>query len=179
MVAAHTSFNDRSKSAKEQVVVMTKKVRKAKGKKPGKVSKKASKIKQARRVKSPEKPLTSAPGKPIISIATPTSTSLEYEIHRASSVFSIEPGNISGDTTIGDLIVAFPRTRHVLMKHGLRFDVEEAGSIYMTLSVFSALQGLGLNNLIQELVSTSKEAPPPLLPQPSPQIPAPLPSTSP
>ena len=158
---------------------MTKRTRKAKGKKLGKVSKKASKNKQARRVKSPEKPLPRAERKMSTPIAAPTSTPPEYEIQRDSSVFSIEPGNISGDTTIGDLIVAFPRTRHVLMKHGLRFDVEEAGSIYMTLNVFSALQGLGLNNIIQELVSTSKEAPPAPIPQPSPQSAAPLHSTSP
>jgi hypothetical protein len=74
-------------------------------------------------------------------------------------VFSIEIGTISGDTTIGDLIVAFPRTRDVLMKHGLRFDVEEAGYLYMTLNVFSAIHGLAANTLVQELHTASKEPP--------------------
>jgi hypothetical protein len=75
-------------------------------------------------------------------------------------VFTIEIGSISGDTTIGDLIVAFPRTRDVLMKHGLRFDVEEAGYLYMTLNVFSAIHGITTNNLVQELHTASKELPP-------------------
>ena len=76
-----------------------------------------------------------------------------------SSVFSIELERIDGETTIGDLIVVFPRTRDVLLKHGLRFDVEDAGYIYMTLNVFSALHGLKLTGLIQELTVASKEVP--------------------
>jgi hypothetical protein len=81
-------------------------------------------------------------------------------------VFSIDIGSISGDTTIGDLIVAFPRTRDVLMKHGLRFDVEQAGYLYMTLGVFSAIHGLTTHNLVQELHIASKEpAPQPAPPQ--------------
>jgi hypothetical protein len=75
-------------------------------------------------------------------------------------VFSIEIGSIGGETTIGDLIVAFPRTRDVLMKHGLRFDVEEAGYLYMTLNVFSAIHGLTTNSLVQELHTASREPPP-------------------
>ncbi|HYY92245.1 MAG TPA: hypothetical protein VE955_09670 [Candidatus Dormibacteraeota bacterium] len=81
-------------------------------------------------------------------------------------VFSIDVGSISGETTIGDLIVAFPRTRDVLMKHGLRFDVEQAGYLYMTLGVFSAIHGLTTHNLVQELHVASKEpAPQPAVPQ--------------
>jgi hypothetical protein len=80
-------------------------------------------------------------------------------------VFSIEISSISGDTTIGDLIVSFPRTRDVLMKHGLRFDVEQAGYLYMTLNVFSAIHGLTTGNLVQELHTASKEPPA----QPNPQ----------
>jgi hypothetical protein len=76
------------------------------------------------------------------------------------SVFSIEIGSIGGDTTIGDLIVAFPRTRDVLVKHGLRLDVEEAGYLYMTLNVFSAIHGLTSNSLVEELHAASKEPPP-------------------
>jgi len=66
---------------------------------------------------------------------------------------------IDGETTIGDLIVAFPRTRDILMKHGLRFDVEEAGYLYMTLSVFSAIHGHSTNSLVEQLVVISKEPP--------------------
>jgi hypothetical protein len=82
-----------------------------------------------------------------------------------SRVFTIEIDSIRAETTIGDLIVAFPRTRDVLMKHGLRFDVEEAGYLYMTLNVFSAIHGLALTGLLEELDVASKELPlPPLAP---------------
>lgn len=82
-------------------------------------------------------------------------------------VFDIELSDIDGDTTIGDLLVVFPRTRDVLFKHGVSFDVEEAGYVYMTLNVFSALHGLKINSLLEELVTASKEVPPaPLLPVP-------------
>jgi hypothetical protein len=83
--------------------------------------------------------------------------------HRAPS---IDVRRIDGETTIGDLIVAFPRTRDVLMKHGLRFDVEEAGYLYMTLSVFSAIHGHSTSSLVEQLVVASKEPPP--LPPPQP-----------
>ena len=82
-------------------------------------------------------------------------------------VFSITIGSINGETTIGDLIVAFPRTRDVLMKHGLRFDVEDAGYLYMTLNIFSAIHGLAAGSLVQELHDVSVE--PPLQP-PSQQL---------
>ena len=88
-----------------------------------------------------------------------------------SRVFTIEIDSIRAETTIGDLIVAFPRTRDVLMKHGLRFDVEEAGYLYMTLNVFSAIHGLVLTGLLQELDVASKELPlPPLAAPPVRQI---------
>jgi len=74
-------------------------------------------------------------------------------------VFSIKIGSINGETTIGDLIVAFPRTRDVLMKHGLRFDVEDAGYLYMTLNIFSAIHGLAAGSLVQELHNVSLEPP--------------------
>lgn len=82
-------------------------------------------------------------------------------------VFTIEIGTINGETTIGDLIVAFPRTRDVLMKHGLRFDVEDAGYLYMTLNVFSAIHGLTAHSLVQELHTLSKE---PIVPPPAQQV---------
>jgi hypothetical protein len=94
---------------------------------------------------------------------------LHFAVHPAQpavkpsrSVFSIEIGSIGGDTTIGDLIVAFPRTRDVLVKHGLRLDVEEAGYLYMTLNVFSAIHGFTSTSLVQELHAASKEPPPQL-----------------
>ena len=148
---------------------MARKARKSKVKRPRRTSKKApKKPRQTRTEKSSDKPSIKTDGRPKVPpilLTTPVP-----DVRKDSSVFSIELGNISGETTIGDLIVVFPRTRQVLMKHGLRFDVEEAGYIYMTLNVFSALHGLGLTNLIQELVTTSKEPPPQPLPQPSPQI---------
>jgi hypothetical protein len=65
--------------------------------------------------------------------------------------------NIRGDTAIGDLLVAFPRTREVLVKKGLRLEAEDAGDIYMNLDAFSAMNGLKTENLVQELVETAKE----------------------
>ena len=87
-----------------------------------------------------------------------------------SQVFTIEIDSIRAETTIGDLIVAFPKTRDVLMKYGLSFDVEEAGYLYMTLSVFSAIHGLVLTGLLQELDVASKELPLPPLAAPIRQI---------
>lgn len=106
--------------------------------------------------------------KPSHKMPSPVMSSLHVPIHSPRSdlsvpsrpIFSIEIGSIGGDTTIGDLIVAFPRTRDVLMKHGLRFDVEEAGYLYMTLNVFSAIHGVPTHNLVQELHIASKEPPP-------------------
>jgi hypothetical protein len=98
---------------------------------------------------------------PIMSVQLTGRTVLPPVVIKDSRVFSIEIDSISGETTIGDLIVAFPRTRDVLMKHGLRFDVEEAGYLYMTLNVFSAIHGVTSNNLIQELHTASKEPPEP------------------
>lgn len=60
------------------------------------------------------------------------------------------------------------------MKHGLRFEVEEAGYLYMTLNVFSAIHGLTLTGLLEELDVASKELPlPPLAPPPVRQIASP------
>jgi hypothetical protein len=68
--------------------------------------------------------------------------------------------NIRGDTAIGDLLVAFPRTREVLAKKGLRLEAEDAGDIYMNLDAFSAMNGLKTENLVHELVETAKEPAP-------------------
>ena len=112
--------------------------------------------------KSRPKPAGKASPKPSISLTTPYQARIGMlpiptQDHR---VFSIELRAIDGETTIGDLIVAFPRTRDVLVKHGLRFDVEEAGYLYMTLNVFSAIHGVDSNTLVQELHTASKEPPP-------------------
>ena len=67
--------------------------------------------------------------------------------------------NIRGETAIGDLLVAFPRTREVLARNGLRLEAEDAGDIYMTLDAFSALNGLKAEILVQDLVDIAKEPP--------------------
>jgi hypothetical protein len=68
--------------------------------------------------------------------------------------------NIRGDTTIGDLLVSFPRTREVLVRMGLRLEAEDAGDIYMTLDAFSAMNGLKTQSLVQEVVEVAKEPSP-------------------
>jgi len=75
-------------------------------------------------------------------------------------------GTIRGDTIIGDLLVAFPRTRDVLVRTGLRLEAEEAGDIYMTLDAFSAMNDLKAENLVLEIVEVAKEPmPQPVAPQ--------------
>jgi hypothetical protein len=66
-------------------------------------------------------------------------------------------GTIRGDTAIGDLLVAFPRTRDVLVRKGLRLDAEDAGDIYMTLDAFSAMNGLKTENLVLDILEVAKE----------------------
>ena len=81
-----------------------------------------------------------------------------------SVVVTVE--NIRGETAIGDLLVAFPRTREILVRNGLRLEAEDAGDIYMTLDAFSALNGLKAEMLVQDLIMIAKEPPPqPVLPQ--------------
>ncbi len=75
----------------------------------------------------------------------------------AKEHYRITIENIRGDTVIGDLLVAFPRTREVLVKKGLRLEAEDAGDIYMNLDAFSAMNGLKTESLVQELVETAKE----------------------
>ena len=116
------------------------------------------------------KPADKGPPAPSISLSARPSPPQTMD---DSQVFTIEIDSIRADTTIGDLIVAFPRTRDVLMKHGLRFDVEEAGYLYMTLNVFSAIHGLSLTGFLQELDVASKELPLPPLAAPVRQIASP------
>jgi hypothetical protein len=72
-------------------------------------------------------------------------------------------GTIRGDTTIGDLLVAFPRTRDVLVRTGLRLEADDAGDIYMTLDAFSAMNDLKTEKLVLEIVEVAKEP----MPQPA------------
>lgn len=134
-------------------------------------SKKIVKQNSARNKKSQGKPLSNLAdkGPPAASVSLPTRLVPSQPVDD-SRVFTIEIDSIRAETTIGDLIVAFPRTRDVLMKHGLRFDVEEAGYLYMTLNVFSAIHGLVLTGFLQELDIASKEMPLPPLAAPVRQI---------
>jgi hypothetical protein len=77
---------------------------------------------------------------------------------RESDRITVE--NIRGETAIGDLLVAFPRTREVLVRNGMKLEAEDAGDIYMTLDAFSALNGLKTESLVQDLVSIAKEPSP-------------------
>jgi hypothetical protein len=141
------------------------------------VSKKIVKPTGARNQKSQRKPLSKPPEKgPTAPVASLSPRPLPGRPIDDSRVFTIEIDSIRAETTIGDLIVAFPRTRDVLMKHGLSFDVEQAGYLYMTLNVFSAIHGLALTGFLQELDIASKEMPLPPLAAPVRQI-APPPST--
>ena len=126
-------------------------------------SKRSSALAKKADLKKTGRPAGKQTGISTVKVLTINTKSLPPEPAR---VFSIRLDSISGDTTIGDLIVAFPRTRDVLIKHGLRFDVEQAGYLYMTLNVFSAIHGLASNTLIQEIQVVSKEPPipPPILP---------------
>jgi hypothetical protein len=136
-----------------------------------KTSKKPAKPDRARDGKSQRnliaKPAERGPTAPDTSLPARPSPSQSLN---DSQVFTIEIDSIRAETTIGDLIVAFPKTRDVLMKHGLSFDVEEAGYLYMTLNVFSAIHGLVLAGLLQELDVASKELPLPPLSAPIRQI---------
>jgi len=143
---------------------------KARPKKTPKRAAKASSIHNTKSQRTPS-PVGKTPIGPAISLTTRPPLS---QVLDDSRVFTIEIDSIRAETTIGDLIVAFPRTRDVLMKHGLRFEVEEAGYLYMTLNVFSAIHGLTLTGLLEELDVASKELPlPPLAPPPVRQIASP------
>ena len=121
----------------------------------------AKKAKPAKRVKPREtskKTLSkNAPAQPSQVIPSPARVE-PPAIER--SIITI--GTIRGDTAIGDLLVAFPRTRDVLVRKGLRLEAEDAGDIYMTLDAFSAMNGLKTENLVLDIVEVAKEP----LPQP-------------
>jgi len=153
------------------VKIMAKKKTRSTKTRSKKVSKKIVKPTSARNKKSQGEPVPNltdkGPPAPSISLSA---RNLPPQTMDNSRVFTIEIDSIRAETTIGDLIVAFPRTRDVLMKHGLRFEVEEAGYLYMTLNVFSAIHGLALTGFLQELDVASKEMPLPPLAAPVRQI---------
>ncbi len=74
--------------------------------------------------------------------------------------YRITVEDIRGETVIGDLLVAFPRTRDVLARNGLKLEAEDAGDIYITLDAFSALNGLKTEILLQAVVGIAKESVP-------------------
>jgi hypothetical protein len=108
-------------------------------------------------------------------VATPAPLARQPLTIEPSAVehYKITVENIRGDTAIGDLLVAFPRTREVLVKKGLRLEAEDAGDIYMNLEAFSAMNGLKTEALVQELVETAKE---PAFQPPAVQLVAPPPA---
>ena len=121
--------------------------------------KRTKQAKPARSTKTAKRAGTKQPPTPAPLVRQPLSVEPSAKEH-----YKITIENIRGDTAIGDLLVAFPRTREVLVKKGLRLEAEDAGDIYMNLDAFSAMNGLKTDSLVQELVETAKE--PPLQPPP-------------
>jgi len=124
-----------------------------KAKKAGKKGKPASSPKAVRVKKKTEtkKPVTPVP-------QTARTPIIAEPPVRERYVITVE--NIRGETAIGDLLVTFPRTRDVLVRKGLRLEAEDAGDIYMTLDAFSAMNGLEIVSLVQEIVQVAREPPP-------------------
>jgi hypothetical protein len=121
--------------------------------KAGKRSKPAKSVKAGRVKKKTET-------KKVLSLA-PQVSQMPIKVEppaRERYVITVE--NIRGDTAIGDLLVTFPRTRDVLVRKGLRLEAEDAGDIYMTLDAFSAMHGLEIGSLVQEIVTVAREPPP-------------------
>lgn len=132
-----------------------------KGKKAAKKTKRSRPDKTSKVKKKPENPKGSAPKSQLSEL-------LNVRLPEVRERYVVTIESIRGDTAIGDLIVTFPRTRDVLARKGLRLEAEDAGDIYMTLDVFSAMNGLEAANLVQEIVQVAKE---PVAP--APQIAAP------
>ena len=97
------------------------------------------------------------------SIVQRSETRAEPQV-RERPVITLE--NIRGETVIGDLLVAFPWTREVLVRKGLGLGAEDAGYIYMSLEAFSAMNGLSVENLVEDVVVVAKEPPSQQLVQP-------------
>jgi len=114
--------------------------------------KRAKPAKPVRSTKTPKRAETKRLATPTPPLRQPLPVEPSAKEH-----YRITIENIRGDTAIGDLLVAFPRTREVLVKRGLRLEAENAGDIYMNLDAFSAMNGLKTESLVQELVETAKE----------------------
>jgi hypothetical protein len=127
-----------------------KSVRGSAKKKPGKKTKQAKPAKAKPTLKRAEtrKLEASIPIQPVVRVLPSARENVRITVE-----------NIRGETAIGDLLVAFPRTREVLARNGLRLEAENAGDIYMTLDAFSALNGLRTESLVQDLVVIAKEPP--------------------
>ena len=91
----------------------------------------------------------SMPIKQVVRVESPSRESVKITVE-----------SIQGETAIGDLLVAFPHTREVLVRNGLRLEAEDAGDIYMTLDAFSALNGIKAEILVQDLIGIAKGPPP-------------------
>ena len=130
-----------------------------------KAKKKAKPAKLVRSTEAPKRAETKHPATPTPLVQHPLPIEPPAREHHRITI-----ENIRGDTSIGDLLVAFPRTREVLARKGLRLEAEDAGDIYMNLDAFSAMNGLKTESLVQELVETAKE---PASPPPTVQLAAP------
>jgi hypothetical protein len=134
--------------------VLTPKKKSASGKRKKRIGTKAKPSKPAKARSIPRRVETRRPEAP-----GPVQSLVRVEPPAQESV-RITLANIRGETAIGDLLVAFPRTREILAKNGLRLDAEDAGDIYMTIDAFSALNGLKTEALVQDLIDVAKEPPP-------------------
>ncbi len=126
----------------------------ARGKPKRKTGKKAKPAKKAK----PQSPQRKADTRKTEAPVAIQPLSRVEPLPQASVRITVE--KINGETSIGDLLVAFPRTREILVRNGLRLEAEDAGDIYMTLDAFSALNGLKAQTLVQDLISVAKEPPP-------------------
>jgi hypothetical protein len=133
---------------------LTPKKKSARGKPKKKTGTKAKPSKPAKARSVPRKAETRRPEGPI---SVPPLVRVEPP---AQESVRITVANIRGETAIGDLLVAFPRTREILARNGLRLEAEDAGDIYMTIDAFSALNGLKAEALVQDLINVAREPPP-------------------
>jgi hypothetical protein len=122
--------------------------RRSKGKAPAKG--KSGKRSKAQR--SPKRPETK---KAETSITILPPATIEHVVRES---YRITVENIRAETVIGDLLVAFPRTRDLLARNGLKLEAEDAGDIYITLEAFSALNGLKTELLVRDLVGIARES---------------------
>ena len=119
-------------------------------KKPARKAKRAKSPKTVRDKKTPERRKSPVVGSQVDELRL-------QAVPKVRERYVVTVDNIRGDTAIGDLLVTFPRTRDVLARKGLRLEAEDAGDIYMTLDVFSAMNGLETATLVQEIVEVAKE----------------------